>query len=184
MRRSMTYLLAAAAALSLAAAVLVAVLILRGNDEPTSPLAGATATERPVRTRIPLESTSSVIDPAAQSVLRQYGYIADGKWAEHWQELHPEQRRDVPQAAYVQCQSMSPLRVDSVRAIRVRSDPVSVGGVQKEATEVTIQLTGGFRPAVPVETITRMVHQVLVDGQWYWVMTEDAVAAFRRGACP
>jgi hypothetical protein len=70
-----------------------------------------------------------------------------------------------------------------VQVLSVRNDPVTIEGVPRDARAVALRISGNLG-AGRRETVSRTVHQVLVEGEWRWVMTEEALAAFKRGDCP
>jgi hypothetical protein len=174
------YLIAAlAVTIVLAVAAVGAVaLIVSGDDDDgiASPALGRTATARATGTAV-------VNDPAGNAARQQYQMMSDGQWDRHWELLHPEQRAHVQQALYARCQASRQLDFESIQVVAVRSDPVTVEGAPRDARAVTLRITGNLG-AGRREGVTRTIHQVFVEGQWRWVMTEEALAAFKRGDCP
>jgi len=122
-------------------------------------------------------------ESAGDAVKRQFDFISKGQWGREWDELHPGQQAVVPREKYVDCANATNVNLTglSVDVIETYDDPMDISGVpEKTSTAVTVKLT--TEASKNAETNT--VHEVLVAGEWRWVLNNDAIAAYQAGHCP
>jgi hypothetical protein len=122
-------------------------------------------------------------ESAGDAVKRQMGYLSRRQWGREWDELNPGQQAIVPREKYVDCASATNANLTglSIDVIETYDDPMDIIGVpEKTSTAVTIKMTtDAIKNA---ETTT--VHEVLVAGEWRWILSNDAMSEFQAGNCP
>ena len=126
-------------------------------------------------------ATASPHESAGDALKRQLGFEFKGQYGRSWDELHPGQQALVPREKYVDCARKDPASDISVDVIETYADPIEImGGPETTSTAVTIKLTAD----VDGSTINMTLHEVLIAGEWHWVLPDDAIVAFQAGGCP
>jgi len=118
------------------------------------------------------------------AVRRQFGYIDKGQWGREWDELHPQHQAIVSRSDFVNCNADNNLDID-VEIVDTYEETIDVPelGVT-DTTAVTVDITGniGFF-GLPDES-TDTFHEINVDGEWRWVLSQDNLDSYSAGDCP
>jgi hypothetical protein len=146
-------------------------------------LAGGIAAAEPdrlIRTR-----TTAPADPATFA-RRVVGLIADNRYAQAWQGLHPRHQRDASFAEYVSCERLSPSpgRVLSVTSGRASDERISVApdlSVPSKAIPVRVVILD-LASGESTE-ISTTVHAVRAEGRWTWILPRARLAEYAAGRC-
>jgi hypothetical protein len=114
--------------------------------------------------------------------------LAANEYSRTWTALEPLQQRLVPRAAYVQCESGSPIpgRLRRIEPLRTNAERVVVpgaGGQTRKSIVVTFRVTfrplAGMRPAV----VRVRAHALRVRGGWAWMLAPERLELHRSGGC-
>jgi hypothetical protein len=105
-----------------------------------------------------------------------------------WRTLYPAHQLIASVDAFVACQGSIPSMgtLVSVRAMRVKSEPVRIAGEaapfsSKAVTvRVAVHIADWPTPVVVVETM----HAIAVDGNWRWILSASQYEAYSADACP
>lgn len=132
-------------------------------------------------------SASRLGDPVA-FLRRVVSEIAANQYATAWRTLAPAQQRLVSRAAYVACESLSPIpgKLASLTVVKVFKEPVTVAGPESadvQATAVTfrIEIVGAaLRDSVVVQ---HTVHAVEASGRWAWILPATRLGLDRSPGC-
>jgi hypothetical protein len=112
--------------------------------------------------------------------------IAGNDYAGAWQTLHPAHQRVATRAAYVDCESQSPIpgKLASVQVIDVRDERVRIAGSPTmsdgKAVRLRVSIAGAGEPVV----LTHTGHAVAVGGHWTWILPPERFAEYEAGRCP
>ena len=119
--------------------------------------------------------------PAGLAQVRFLDQLYNGQIERAYATLHPAYQRIVPRSRFVQCTRQAALGgLDSIEILDVYEDPVQIpGGGKAGAKAVRVRLTSSDGQAT-----TFVNHEVKVGPRWRWVLNDDALKAFRAGACP
>ncbi len=133
---------------------------------------------------VPRASEPTSADVFARGIV---GLIAENRYGQAWQRLHPSHQRSARYADYVMCEKLSPIpgRLISVTAGRVADERVAIRPgrlVSSKAVRVDIVLRdlAGEESTVVATT----VHAVPFNGSWRWVLPQDRLADYAAGRCP
>jgi hypothetical protein len=116
------------------------------------------------------------------AALRVVDRIVHNRYAEAWGDLHSVDQNVAPLAAYVACETRSPVvaRPLSVKVVSVNDESVGLGdGKFLDSTSVDVRMTfaGNFK-------LVHSVHLVAEDGKWKWILPSWRYRDYRAGTCP
>lgn len=117
-------------------------------------------------------------DSPDAAILRLFDQLDKGQWGRQWEDLHPAHQAVVSRDSFIACASEVQIDLDSVEVLEVYDEPVSVEGASLPSKAVTVRLEAG--PSSDEQTF----HLLDVEGEWRWVMSDDALTAYRAGECP
>jgi hypothetical protein len=122
-------------------------------------------------------------DSAADAVKARIEQTSDGEHAAVWESLHPAHQAIVSQQQFVDCGVQSDsVRSPVVDAIDVLGEDETTAMIPEigevEVTVVEVDLRRGEEHAVRRYTVLKE------DGEWTWVLSEEALNAYRNGDCP
>ena len=147
--------------------------------------AGMTTRDLPTRAaQRPVQSPSA----ASAFLSRIIRLLAANEYATAWTRLDPAQQRLVPRAAYVRCESTSPIPggLAGITAVRTERKRVVVPGSRRPARAaiaVTFRLRFEWPSAgAPVVTSVR-AHALGRDGAWTWMLSAQRLSLHRSGQC-
>lgn len=102
-----------------------------------------------------------------------------GQWGPVWEDMHPGQQEFIDRDLYIQCQSETTFPSMEISVDEVYEDSLDVARVgDTNSQAVTLELKRGD------DAQFMTVNIVDVDGEWKWITSEDAVAAYEAGDCP
>src|SRR5581483_4598995 len=132
-------------------------------------------------------SASRLGDPVV-FLRRVVSEIAANQYATAWQTLDPTQKKLVPRAAYVGCESLSPIpgRLASLRVMKVSKEPVTVAGTKAgdvQATAVTFRIEIADAALHDSVVVEHTVHAVEAEGRWSWILPAPRLELDRSTAC-
>lgn len=124
-------------------------------------------------------------EAAEDAMKRQFGYLDKGQLGKEWDELHPGQQASVPKEKFISCRSGRSIDISSLEVLETYEEPIDLPGVpEKSSTAVTVKLKGNFGLLGTEQETTDTFHEIMHDGAWRWVIPEEDVKAYERGACP
>jgi hypothetical protein len=112
--------------------------------------------------------------------------IAQNRYEQAWQRLHPSHKRVAPVSRYVFCEELSPIpgRLVSVTSGTAEDEPTTLSPgrvVAGKAVPVRIVLEDlATGESTAVSTI---VHAIAVQGKWTWILRQDRLADYAAGRC-
>jgi hypothetical protein len=132
-----------------------------------------TATPAPEGTR----ADGAVESPEA-ALRRQITLLNRGDYGAAWDELHPIHQGIVSREQFVSCNAPNDFQF-TLDIIRTVDGLVTVAPLPETPGKViTARLTS------QAESVERELFEVLVDGQWRWVLDGAVNAAYADGMCP
>ncbi len=119
-------------------------------------------------------------DPA-DAVIQLLEYTRNDQRTRQWSILHPAHQEIATRTAYIQCPRDE--LVGSTEVIEVFDETVPVPRLgEVSTTAVTIETSTEIAGD---EVSTRhTLHLIDLDGDWRWVLNEEALDAFDAGDCP
>jgi hypothetical protein len=122
-------------------------------------------------------------DDAGDAAKQRLTDVSERKYAEVWDMLHPAQQELVSQEQFVSCgqegeSSRSP-EISDVKVIGEEIEQRDVAGVGSvESHIIELEWRQG-------EDVRRAFFDMIEDdGDWHWVLGQDALDAYSRGECP
>lgn len=114
--------------------------------------------------------------------------LATNDYARAWMSLDSRQRRLVPRAAYVRCESGSPIpgRLRSVERIAADRQRIAVPGAIREGTPsivVTFRLTFAPLPGADPAVVRVKAHALRAHGRWAWMLPAERLELHMSGGC-
>ena len=120
-------------------------------------------------------------DPA-DAALQQLEYVRNDQRARDWSTLHPAHQALVARGAYIECPTGG-ITITSTEVIEVFEENIPLAGLgDVDTTAVTVEIAGEFLGNEVSDRIT--MHLIDVDGTWRWILTDEALDAFKAGDCP
>lgn len=118
-------------------------------------------------------------DDAGAAVVEQFDMAIRGQWGRVWDLLHPEHQAIVSRDFYAQCLRSETFPDYDISADEVFTETIAVPELgDVETTAVTLR----FENEDGSEFLTR--HVIDVDGEWRWILNEEAISAVESGECP
>ena len=118
-------------------------------------------------------------DGAGDTAAEQFEMFFDGQFGRVWDQLHPAHQEVVPRDLYVECSSQQTFPDMEIGVEEVYEETMDVARVGPiDTMAVTLNFTNNGNS----QTITEQL--VEVDGEWRWILEEEALAAFEAGECP
>jgi hypothetical protein len=116
------------------------------------------------------------------AALRVVDRIVHNEYAQAWGDLHSVDQKVAPLAAYVACETRSPViaRPLSVKVVSVNNESVGLGdGKFLDSTSVDVRMTfaGGFK-------LVHSVHLIAEGGEWKWILPAWRYRDYRADTCP
>lgn len=122
-------------------------------------------------------------DDAEDAAKERMLATSQGKYAEVWESLHPNQQAIVPKEKFVECgEAGAAARSPEINELEVLGESVvekdipEVGTVESHV--VALQWLQGE------DTRGDDFDMIEVDGEWTWVLTGEVLESFRAGECP
>lgn len=122
-------------------------------------------------------------DDAGDAAKERFLATSNGKYGEAWDSLHPKQQVIVSREKFIECgEAGAAAQSPEIGDVKVLDESVEekeiaeVGSVESHVIE--LQWTQG------PDTRRGFFDTLKVDGDWKWVLGEDALNAFRAGECP
>lgn len=122
-------------------------------------------------------------DDAGDAAKERFLATSKGEYAEAWETLHPNQQAIVSEARFVECgEAGEESRAPEIEDLKVIDENVEekeipdVGTVESHVIELEWRQGDDVRRG--------FFDTVDVDGDWVWVLDEDALNSFRAGECP
>jgi hypothetical protein len=114
--------------------------------------------------------------------------LAANDYEHAWTELDPRQQRSVPRAAYVRCESASPIpgRLDRITALEARVEPVAIPGADahtERSVAVTFRLEFAPRPGHRPVVVRVRAHALRTGARWAWMLPTHRFALHTSGRC-
>jgi hypothetical protein len=136
------------------------------------------------RHRQPEPTQRSAVAFLAQTIRR----IAANDYAAVWPNLYPPQRRAIPKAQYVACESAEPVvgQLRSLTPLKVRRLRIHVAGGPRRrvnSVAVTFRIIANPDPASRLGVI-HTVHAIAVAGHWTWILPPARFTHDRTATCP
>jgi hypothetical protein len=122
-------------------------------------------------------------DSAADISKRRFELLSKGEFGKAWELLHPAHQQIVSKEAFVRCGEMlpePPTPLQNIKILSTRDEQFEIPEVGT-ATVKRIELELRFSEA---DVRTPTDHIVKVDDSWRWVLTQEALDAYRSGGCP
>lgn len=126
------------------------------------------------------------VDPATTPAGRaQVQYLEDlynSRFGQAYAALHPVHKQIVSRSLFSNCaaSTIAVGQLDSIEVLDVFDDPVQISGTgEQQAKAVRVRLT-----STNGKSITFVNHEVKVGDQWYWILNDSAISAYKTGRCP
>ena len=110
-----------------------------------------------------------------------------GRWGLAWQSLYPTHRAVAPRAAFVLCESQTPLQLPlkSIHVAHVHRAAVHVPGLAQPVAGVAVTIeiaVQGYGPRDAID-FAYTFHLVPVEGRWTWLLSAARYKLYRDDAC-
>jgi hypothetical protein len=134
---------------------------------------------RPTATPVPEGTRDDGATESPEAALRrQIGLLNTSEYGTLWDELHPAQQARVPRERFVDCLAPEDF-VLTLEIVDTLDSVIDVPEVsQVPAKTIAARLSSGGT------SLDRTFFQVLVDGQWRWVLEKAQFDAYSAGNCP
>jgi hypothetical protein len=108
--------------------------------------------------------------------------VYGGKYNEAWADLHPSHQQIAPLQRFIRCsrQAATTGDLESIEVLDVFEDDAAIPAVKDgETRAVRLRIT-----SFEGDSDTFVNHAVKVGDRWRWVLSRNAVNAYRENRCP